>query len=250
MSEVWVVDLSHHNTVKSFTSAAADGLVGVIHKATEGSSYEDSTYKSRESAARGAGLLWSSYHFMRPGDQRQHFGHYLQYAEPREGERVCLDFEDSSLTLNDLYVAMDFLSETRPDVQLTIYSGNLLKELLGSKNDEQLAKASLWVAQYTSAASPSWPKGTWPVWSLWQYTDGRNGGTPRDVAGLTSPIDCNRFNGSREACESWLGPATTPEPAPEPEPEPEVKVTKVSYEVPEGTKLEITVTGDGEVEIK
>jgi len=247
--DIWVVDLSHHNTVKSFTSAAADGLIGVIHKATEGASYKDPTYKGRESQARGAGLLWSSYHFMRPGNQRDHFKAYLNFAAPREGERVCLDYEDEKLSLSSLYDAMDYISEVRPDLQMTIYSGHLLKEQLGSKNDARLAKASLWIAQYTTAGSPSWPTATWPQWTLWQYTDGDNGGQPRNVAGIISPIDCNRFNGSRENCIAWLGPAgEVPKPTPEPEPE-EISVVRVSYEIPENTQLEITVKGEGTVTV-
>jgi lysozyme len=250
--DIWVVDLSHWNTVKSFTSAAADGLVGVIHKATEGSGGRDDTYKSRESQARGAGLLWSSYHFMRPGNQRDHFQNYLEFAAPREGERVCLDYEDDDLSLSSLYEAMDYIQEVRPDLQMTIYSGHLLKEQLGSKNDAKLAKASLWIAQYTSAGSPSWPTGTWKSWSLWQYTDGESGGNPRSVAGIIAPTDCNRFNGTKEACIAWLGPAgAKPEPEPEPEPEVpvEVSVLKVNYEVPEGISLEITVSGEGTVTV-
>src|SRR5262245_9963558 len=115
MSGIWVVDLSHHNTVKSFTSAAADGLIGVIHKATEGDSYKDDMYKSRESAARAAGLLWSSYHFMRPGDQVQDIKNYLNFAMPMQGERVVLDYEDPKCTLNQLYQAMETIQDLRPD---------------------------------------------------------------------------------------------------------------------------------------
>jgi lysozyme len=36
-----VVDLSHHNGVVDLSKAAASGSVGVIHKATEGLSYQD-----------------------------------------------------------------------------------------------------------------------------------------------------------------------------------------------------------------
>ena len=172
MTDIWVVDLSHWNTVKSFSSAAADGLIGVIHKATEGASNTDDTYKSRESQARGAGLLWSST-ISCALEIRETISNGILIAEPREGERVCLDYEDNNLSLSSLYDAMDYIWEVRPDLQISIYSGHLLKEQLGSKYDAKLAKASLWVAQYTTAAAPSWPTATWPDgWTLWQYTDG------------------------------------------------------------------------------
>jgi GH25 family lysozyme M1 (1,4-beta-N-acetylmuramidase) len=38
-----VVDLSHHNRVEDFNTVKADGIVGVIHKATKGFRYTDPT---------------------------------------------------------------------------------------------------------------------------------------------------------------------------------------------------------------
>ena len=38
-----VIDLSHHNTVTSFQDAKAAGILGVIHKATEGTIFVDAT---------------------------------------------------------------------------------------------------------------------------------------------------------------------------------------------------------------
>ena len=241
MSDIWVVDLSHHNTVKSFSAAAADGLLGVVHKATEGDSYEDPTYKERESHARGAGLFWIPYHFMRPGDQSEHLKHFLAYAEPREGERIVFDYEDDRLNLDHLYSAMECVSRARPDLQQTLYSGHLIKEQLGDTFDPLLAKISLWIAQYTAAEAPSWPKGTWPAWSLWQYTDGNSGGSPRVVNGIIPPTDCNRFNGTLENCIRWLGPARVQTEGPEP--------VRMVVDVPVGVILEIHVTGSGAVTV-
>lgn len=39
-----VVDLSHHNRVEDFNAVKADGIVGVIHKATQGFRYTDPKY--------------------------------------------------------------------------------------------------------------------------------------------------------------------------------------------------------------
>src|SRR5499427_3370065 len=71
-----VVDLSHWDKVDSFDDAKDDGVVGIIHKATESNNYFDPTYNQRKEDALVAGLLWGAYHFLRPGnikDQAQYF---------------------------------------------------------------------------------------------------------------------------------------------------------------------------------
>jgi GH25 family lysozyme M1 (1,4-beta-N-acetylmuramidase) len=42
-----VVDLSHWDEVDSFEDAKDDGVVGIIHKATESNNYFDPTYNGR-----------------------------------------------------------------------------------------------------------------------------------------------------------------------------------------------------------
>ena len=56
-----VTDLSHHNEISSFKDAYNAGLQGIIHKATEGTSYVDAKYESRKSEAIKAGFLWGAY---------------------------------------------------------------------------------------------------------------------------------------------------------------------------------------------
>lgn len=58
-----IVDLSHRNERLDFVKAKKDGIVGVIHKATQGFTYVDATYSARRRAASDAGLLWGASHF-------------------------------------------------------------------------------------------------------------------------------------------------------------------------------------------
>jgi GH25 family lysozyme M1 (1,4-beta-N-acetylmuramidase) len=51
-----VVDLSHWDEVDSFDDAKVDGVVGIIHKATESNNYFDPTYNQRKKDALAAGL--------------------------------------------------------------------------------------------------------------------------------------------------------------------------------------------------
>jgi len=43
-----VVDLSHWDVVDSFEDAKNDGVVGIIHKATESNNYFDPTYNKAQ----------------------------------------------------------------------------------------------------------------------------------------------------------------------------------------------------------
>lgn len=53
-----VVDISHHNTVTSFQEAKNSGILGVIHKATEGLQFVDANYDGRRVLATSVGLFW------------------------------------------------------------------------------------------------------------------------------------------------------------------------------------------------
>lgn len=49
-----VIDLSHHNEVADFGKVYASGVRGVIHKATQGSTFIDADYASRRATAQAA----------------------------------------------------------------------------------------------------------------------------------------------------------------------------------------------------
>jgi lysozyme len=235
-----VIDISHHQPDPiDWTRLKANGTVGVIHKATEGVSYVDPKLFSRAKNALEEGLKWSTYHFLRPGKMTQQMDHYLTTIQPVEGERVCIDHEDAGVPLEDLEDAIAYLMELRPDLQVTIYSGHLIKEQLGNRHSATLAKTSLWVAQYTSAESPTWPTATWPAWSLWQFTD------QATAAGISGKVDGNRWNGSIEALLAWFGPAGE-DLAPPPEP-PDVGEW-VDIQLKRSSKnVHISITLDGEI---
>jgi lysozyme len=229
-----VVDLSHHNPTPDWAKLKAGGVVGVILKATEGTTYVDPTYAGRRHDAEVVGnLCVSSYHFLRPGDMRAQMDHFLGIVQPAKGERVCLDHEDAGVSLSSLEQAASILLADPRDLQVAVYSGHLIKEQLGSKHSDVLAGTALWVAQYTSAEAPSWPTGTWPTWSLWQWTDSET------VPGISKPVDGNRWNGSLVNLVKWFGPASEPSPAPSPEPQ----RVRIDVTVPAGVGVDFYVNG-------
>ena len=58
-----VIDVSHWEDPIDFKKVAADGIVAVIAKATQGARGIDETYASYKEAAEPYKLLWGSYHF-------------------------------------------------------------------------------------------------------------------------------------------------------------------------------------------
>lgn len=229
---IHVLDLSHWQTTPDFPELKDVGIVGVILKATEGLTNVDQTFKPRYKAALDAGLAVSSYHFLRAGSIANQMRHYLNILDPRMGERVCLDHEDESVSLDALKQAVTILQADPRKLQVTIYSGHVIEQQLGTRRDEQLATTSLWMADYNS--TPTWPSATWPKWTLWQYSD------KGSVPGVTGDVDVNTFNGSAEQCAKWFGPASVPKPSPIPDP---AEPIMVDLTFPMESKVTIKVNG-------
>jgi lysozyme len=201
-----VIDISHHNGKSlDFTAARADGILGVIHKASQGTRARDAMYDVNEKAAREAGLLWGAYHFATGSDAVEQAENFLAAVGDTEGVLLALDLERNPTGKSmGLAGARAFVSHVfeRTGRWPGLYSGHTIKELLGKARDPILANCWLWLAQYgPRAVVPP----NWPIWTLWQYTDGAVGGRPRSVAGI-GPCDRDRFNGSEANLRKlWRG---------------------------------------------
>ena len=203
MIEKAVIDLSHWNTVpKDLKDVKTEGVVGVIHKASEGVAVTDSKYEARRYLAADAGLLWGAYHFIRPGSNTDQIANFLNVCGALlDGSMlVALDYEDPDVSLDQV---VDWMVEVERQVDRApvLYSGHVLKDKLKGKPDSRLTKYRLWLAQYSSTAAlpPGWDK-----WWIWQYTDK---GT---CAGIDPPVDLNRFAGTKDQLTAeWSGSVPT-----------------------------------------
>jgi len=186
------------------------GIRGVILKATEGDSYIDPTFRERYEAALEEGFPVCGYHFLRPGNMQTQMSHFVETVQPINGERLVLDHEDPGVSLSDLKDAVQALIDFNPSLQITIYSGYVIKEQIGQDEyDPWLSgNTSLWLAHYTTG-EPTWPRGTWAEWSLWQYTD-------QGTVDGYGPLDLNRFNGSDREFVRWMTPVSMFRPVEEP----------------------------------
>jgi lysozyme len=201
-----VVDLSHFNGNVDLAQAKASGVVGIIHKATQGLSYSDPMYAVNRAKAQAAGLLWGAYHFGVGADGEAQADFCLKVVKPGPQDLLILDFEGNpqgpSMTLEQ---ARAFVTRVNASVgrHPGFYSGYYIKELLGTQADPVLANCWFWLSQFE--ATPVVPS-NWSTWTLWQYTDGGMGAEPYEVPGI-GRCDRNHFNGDLDALYKLWGVA-------------------------------------------
>jgi lysozyme len=202
-----VVDISEDERSVDFATVAGAGIVGVVHKATEGVGYADSLYAEREQQAGNAGLWWGAYHF---GTGRHLGADQADYFLGKVGDAVdtllVLDLEeDPSGPSMSLQQARDFVARIRCKTGSWpgLYAGHYLRQLLGDDDESVLTDCWLWFPEYASAPTRVPPQ--WATWTLWQYTDGKSGPEPRTVPGI-GPCDRSQFSGDLAALSTlWLG---------------------------------------------
>ncbi len=175
-----VVDLYHGNVAYDFAQVKATGIIGVIHKASQGISIVDGEYAARRSAVKAAGMLWGAYHFMSLDDPVAQARHFLSVADADNQTLVCLDWETQQQSVE---TARAFLAEIQNNLNRSaiLYSGNVAKEQIVG-NDLFFGAHRLWLAEYgpVPRVQESW-KAPW----LWQYSE------TEVVRGLKSPVDCS-----------------------------------------------------------
>lgn len=205
-----IVDLSHHNGIVDLAKAKAAGIVGVIHKATQGTSYADPMYQSNRTKAQAAGLFWGAYHFGVGADGVEQADHFLQVVQPGPQDLLVLDFESNgqgpSMNLEEARAFVTHINETLGRFP-GFYSGHDIKQALGTSTDPILTNCWFWLAQY--GPTPVVPV-NWATWTMWQYTDGGLGPHPHDVPGI-GRCDRDQFNGDMDALNRlWGVPIESP----------------------------------------
>jgi len=205
-----IVDLNHWGQ-PDFPALVSAGITAVIHKATEGATFQDTEFATRRVAAKTAGLLWGSYHFVSGLSVTDQLDNYVEHAQPSDDEMVCIDYErstsgpDMSLAQLERFVVLLTQRIGRPPV---IYGGDLLRQSTGLNPSPVLAQCPLWYSRYGPQPTGI-PPGIWQTYTLWQYTDGASGPEPHVVAGL-GRCDRSRYDGTEvQLRRAWpfSGPA-------------------------------------------
>jgi len=164
------------------------GIIGVIHKMTEGMGGVDDKCDNRKFMADQAGLKWGLYHFMRPGDEVAQADHFIMEATKAgvltPTTLLACDFEVDGMSLKEVLAFLQRV-ELQSGIRPVLYSGHTLKELGGAQALPDLGEYRLWLSQYGPTAKL--PAGFDKYW-LWQYSDKGN------VPGV-GPCDVNYFEG-------------------------------------------------------
>jgi GH25 family lysozyme M1 (1,4-beta-N-acetylmuramidase) len=202
-----VIDIYYGDQVRDFALTKAFGIVGVIHKASEGKGFVDKLYAVRrklwldggkvppappDGGERSAALApkWGAYHFFHGGDPRAEADHFLAVAEPDSGTLVALDWEDvpgrGAARAEEARQFLDRIEE-KLGRKAVIYSGNVAKEKISGK-DGFFGAHRLWLAQYGTrwAVQPSW-SAPW----LWQNNGDGFGPGPHTIPGIAGRCDNN-----------------------------------------------------------
>ena len=175
--------------------AAGDGILAIIQKATQGTSFTDPTLAVNRQKAADAGLRFGAYHFGTGADGVEQAEFFIDTVQPGPGDLLVLDFEANpqgpSMTLEEARAFVTHVQAMTGNFP-GLYAGHFLKELLGTNDDPVLTACWLWIAQYgrTAVIPPAWR-----AWTMWQYTDGAIGMDPHSVAGV-GRCDRDTFNGS------------------------------------------------------
>lgn len=185
-----VIDIYHGDVVRDFATVKAAGIVGIIHKASQGGSIVDHAYASRRKQASALGLLWGAYHFFdftAPAAHQADF--FLSVAAPDAATLIALDWENIGSKEPSALLARTFLVEieARLGRKAVIYSGNVAKEQISGK-DAYFGSHRLWLCQYGAAwkVQESW-NSPW----LWQNNGDSMGPGPHSIPGVTGFCDNN-----------------------------------------------------------
>lgn len=197
--QIAIADISDHQYEVDFHKLRAQGVRGVIIKASEGFDWKTKKIERFEQA-KEAGLLVGAYHFGRPDlhdeedapqIERANFDEVIERAGIRLDFLPVYDFEKGDKNRDEWSV--HYCVEWKPGI---IYSAEWAIDLLAGKERDHLLEtgAVLWFADYTRGSGKRYPTDSiepWKEWALWQHTAEHETDAVLDRYGRPSKIDMN-----------------------------------------------------------
>jgi lysozyme len=200
------VDVSHYQGAIDWTQVATASYSFAFAKATEGSTLIDPTYPINRTGAKSLGLRTGAYHFARPAGTTDparianaitQADFFLSVAQPQPGDLPpALDLETkgtlSATALQTWTTAWLDEVAARTGVDAVVYtSPNFWKTALADSQTVASDGHRLWVAHWTTNASPLVPGTNWGGfgWTFWQWSDCSK------VPGFAHCVDGDRYKG-------------------------------------------------------
>ena len=201
------IDVSNWQHQIDWLAVSGTGTRFVFAKATEGTTYTDTTFALNRPGAKGIGLRFGAYHFARPAGSTDaaavasataQADYFLSLAQPVPGELLpALDLEStgglSSPRLGLWVQAWLDQVVARTGWKPVVYvSPSFWKTRLGDSPVVAAAGHRLWIAHWTMETLPILPGASWGGlgWSFWQWSNCQR------IAGIAGCVDGDRFNGS------------------------------------------------------
>jgi lysozyme len=198
------IDVSHWNSI-SWSAAKTAGVRFAYLKATQGKWFIDSTYASKQAAARKVGIRVGAYHFFDYRySGRVQADWFINAVKARGGFtgrlRPVIDVECSSplgrpsktyaaIRLRQFVTRVRERLGVRPIIYTSIFEWNTV-----TGGNATFGDCALWSAEWAKTAPLKFPPG-WTRWTFWQYGL-KTVGTKR--------VDGNVFNGDLDALARWV----------------------------------------------
>lgn len=189
------IDVSAHNGNIDFESVAADTVAFVMIKATEGDDFCDAMFASNYDKAKAAGLFAGAYHFFRfgtPGHIQAY--HFLNTIKGREMDLpLAIDVEEWK---NDDGVPfVEVKEQLKRMVDVLRSNGNKVVIYTNRNGYNNFVKGELddvplWICSLNGKPATDW--------RLWQHSHSGK------VAGISTPVDLDTFQGNLSDFELWL----------------------------------------------
>ncbi|THA34609.1 lysozyme [Streptomyces sp. A1277] len=193
------IDVSHYQGSINWSSVKSAGIKFAYIKATESTTYKDPTFNANYLNAYNAKVIRGAYHFARPNlssgaAQATYFaGHGGAWSRDNLTLPGMLDLEGGcygkSASAMQSWI-LDFYNtyKAKTGRDVVIYTSASWWNSCTGGWSGMSARSPLFAAHWTSAASPTIPKG-FPYWTFWQYTDSGS------VSGVSGAVDRDRFSG-------------------------------------------------------
>ena len=210
-------DISHHHPVTDWNKVKAE-CPFLISKATQGTSFVDSTLKSFIDNCERLKIPYWLYTYLNFGNEKAQAEFMVKTCKDKVGsyfQGYILDVEEKN-TANGVRQAMEYLLTVSKKIMVyTMYSQYSVYAGILANRKENVA---WWEARY--GLNNGVYNSAYPCHAgvdFHQYTS--NGSIP----GITPPIDLNRLTGRKG--ESWFTSNATPTPTPNPTPSESLKFT-------------------------
>lgn len=227
MNKPVFIDIYRGDPVTDFAQTKASGIIGCIHKATEGGGYIDTLYAHRREMWMQGGLIpvtdfdgqalqvapmWGAYHFLHGENPVTEARHFVDVAKPDALTCMVVDWEEPPGKSSAIAVACkQFVIEVERLIgrSVVIYSGNVAKERINIV-DPWWGERRLWLAQYGShfTTQASWHGKPW----AWQNNGDNLGPGPHHIPGISGLCDNSTITEGtiREFVTTWSGAKTAP----------------------------------------